>query len=58
MTSNHPNATAGGLAGALATIIVFAVSLTGVDVPGEVGAAVATITATVVLALGRRRRRR
>lgn len=34
---------AGGLAGALATVVVWVIGLFGVDVPGDVGAAIATI---------------
>lgn len=44
-SSNRPTRKvgAGALGGALATIVVWAVSLAGVDVPGTVGAAIGVV---------------
>lgn len=40
-----PKVQSAGIGGAIATLIVWAAALAGVDVPGEVGAAIATIAA-------------
>lgn len=39
---------AGGLAGAATTIILFLLNSVGVDIPGEVGAAITTVVGFVV----------
>lgn len=36
---------AAGIGGAVATLVVYLASLTGVEVPGDVGAAIATVVA-------------
>ena len=41
----HPKTAATGIGAALATIIIYAASLAGVTVPGEVGAAIAAVIA-------------
>lgn len=41
----YPKVAAAGAAGALATILVFVLTAAGVDVPAEVGAALATVLA-------------
>lgn len=46
-TGVSPKVTAATAAGALATIIVYVVSLFGVEVPAEVAAALATLIAVV-----------
>ncbi len=55
---SHPNATAAALGGAVATILVFILEELGVangDIPAEIGAAIATLIAAVVLFVGRPR---
>ncbi|MGH2714793.1 MAG: hypothetical protein ACRDM7_13090 [Thermoleophilaceae bacterium] len=52
--TTHPNTTAGGLAGAIGILIVFALGEAGVDVSPELAAAISTVCATVVLFIGRR----
>jgi len=42
MQTPNKKVSSGALAGALSVILVWAVGLAGLDVPGEVGAAVAT----------------
>lgn len=51
---NHPNATVAATSGGVGVIIVWLLSLAGVHMPAEVGAAVSTIAATVALLIGRR----
>lgn len=51
----HPNASAAGISGAVVTIGVWAATSLGVEVPPEVAAAVTTVVAALVLAVGRRR---
>ena len=43
MKNVHPKVAAGGIGGAVATLVVYAASLFGVTIPGEVGAAIATL---------------
>lgn len=45
MTAVHPKVAAAGAAGAVTIILVWAVSLAGVDVPPEVASAVTTLLA-------------
>ena len=39
----HPKVAAGGIAGAVTTVLVFVAAQLGVEVPGEVAAALTTI---------------
>lgn len=47
MGNVHPKVAAAGTGGAISVVIIWAFSLAGVTVPGEVGAAIATIIAFV-----------
>ena len=40
-----PKVAAAGIGGAVATLIVYVAGLAGVEVPGDVGAAIATVVA-------------
>jgi|694.fasta_scaffold136609_5 hypothetical protein len=40
-----PKVAAAGIGGAVATLIVYLASVAGVEVPGDVGAAIATVVA-------------
>jgi hypothetical protein len=53
--SQHPNATAAGSSGALATLLVYGAQQLGVDISPELAAAIVAGVTTVVLAIGRRR---
>lgn len=50
----HPNASAAGATTGSAVLVIWALSLVGVQVDGVVGAAIAGALATVVLLIGRR----
>ena len=50
----HPNAVAGGTAGAFTVIVVWAAGQFGVDVPPEVASAFTTLVAAATLFVGRR----
>lgn len=50
---NHPNAAAAGTSSGLTVLVVWLLSLAGVDVSPEVAAALAGAVATVVLLIGR-----
>lgn len=45
MTNLHPKVAAAGVSGAAATILVWAISLPGVEVPPEVAASFSTVLA-------------
>jgi hypothetical protein len=51
---NHPNATLAGVSGAITTLVIWGIGLSGTETPPEVAAAVATIIATLSLAIGRK----
>jgi hypothetical protein len=51
VVQQHPNAAASTGAGAAAILLVWIASLFGLEVPAEVGAAVATLLSGVVLLL-------
>ena len=53
--SNHPNATAAAIAGALVTLILYAAdALAGIDAPDTVENALLTLVLAAVLFVGRR----
>ncbi len=47
METPNRKVTSGALAGALSVLVVYVISLFGLDVPGEAGAALATVFAFV-----------
>jgi hypothetical protein len=56
--SNHPNATAAGIAGAITTLILWLVTaFAHLDAPPEVAAAITTVVAALVLLAGGKQRR-
>ena len=50
----HPNATAAAGSGGVGVLVVYLLSIAGIDVPPEVAAAIAGALATVVLFVGSR----
>lgn len=51
--NKHPNATVAGSTGLLAVLVAWILGFLGVDLSAEDGAAIATVLASVALALGR-----
>lgn len=49
----HPNATAAGAGGALGIVVVWSLTLAGLDVDATVGAAISTLCSSALVLAGR-----